>query len=173
MGSAGPITHRLGVRPPPSARVRRTRRSSEALSPSVPGRWRWSLSAGALAVRAPRPTAGPTQAILELLLCPANAACSGHLLFGILDPTDELVAGQRRDVLPGIECRGVGDQRRAQVSWKLVHHPTGQSRAAHEATVAGQPEHAGAPHGVALRPERRPGAPGPAEVVAGDGRPVA
>jgi hypothetical protein len=32
---------------------------------------------------------------------------TGHLLLGVLDPADELVAGQRRDVLPGIECRGV------------------------------------------------------------------
>jgi len=94
------------------------------------------LSACALAVLAPWPTAGPTLAFLQLLLGPANAAFSGHVLLGILDPADELVAGQRSDVLPGIECRGVGDQRLAQVSWKLVHHPTGHSRAAHRATVA-------------------------------------
>src|SRR5437868_7018590 len=93
------------------------------------------LSAGALAVLAPWPAAGPTLAFLQLLLGPANAASSGHFLLGILDPADELVAGQRRDVLPGIECRGVGGQRLAQVSWKLVHHPTGHSRAAHRATV--------------------------------------
>ena len=96
------------------------------------------LSAGALAVLASRPAAGPTLAFLQLLLGPANAAFSGHLLLGILDPADELVAGQRRDVLPGIECRGVDDQRLAQVSWKLVHYPTGHSRAAHTVTVAGQ-----------------------------------
>src|SRR5882757_10274982 len=98
------------------------------------------LSAGALAVRAPWPAARPTLAFLELLFGPANAAFPSHLLLGIFDPADELVAGQRRDVLPGIECRGVGDQRLAQVSWKLVHHPTGHSRAAHRATVAGQGE---------------------------------
>jgi hypothetical protein len=95
------------------------------------------LSAGALAVLAPWPTAGPTLAFLQLLLGPANAAFSGHLLPSIIDPADELVAGQRRDVLPGVECRGVGDQSLAQVSWKLVYHPTGYSRAAHRATVAG------------------------------------
>src|SRR5437763_9544716 len=93
------------------------------------------LSAGALAVPAPWPAAGPTLALLQLFLGPANAAFSGHFLLGILDPADELVAGERRDVLPGIECRGVGGQRLAQVSWKLVHHPTGHSRAAHRATV--------------------------------------
>jgi hypothetical protein len=96
------------------------------------------LSARALAVLAPWPAAGPALAFLQLLLGPPNAAFSGHLLLGILDPADELVAGQRRDVLPRIECRGVGDQRLAQVSWKLVHHPTGHLRAAHRATVAGQ-----------------------------------
>src|SRR5438552_2209552 len=98
-------------------------------------RRRWSLSAGALAVPAPWPAAGPTLAFLQLLLGPADAALSGHLLLGILDPADELVAGQRRDVLPGIECRGVGGQRLSQVSWKLVTHPTAHSRAAHTATV--------------------------------------
>src|SRR5258708_29385585 len=63
-------------------------------------RRRRSLSAGALAVPAPWPAAGSTLAFLELLLGPANAAFSGHLLLGILDPADELVSGQRRDVLP-------------------------------------------------------------------------
>ena len=98
------------------------------------------LPAGALAVPAPRPAAGPTPAFLQFLLGPANAPFSGHLLLGILDPADELVTGQRRDVLPSIECRGVGYQRVAQVSWKLVHHPTGHLRAAHRAKIAGQGE---------------------------------
>ena len=66
---------------------------------------------GAVAVLASRPAAGPALALLQLLLGPPNAALSGALLFGILDPADELVAGQGRDVLPGIECRGIGDQR--------------------------------------------------------------
>ena len=93
------------------------------------------LFAGALAVLAPWPTAGPTLAFLELLPGSANAAFSSGLLLRILDPADELVAGERRDVLPGIERRRVGDQRHAQVLWKLVHHPTGHSRAAHRAKV--------------------------------------
>src|SRR5580704_2579709 len=83
-------------------------------------RRRAHLSAGALAVRAPWPAAGATLAFLQLLLRPANAAFSGLLLLGILDPADELVAGQRRDALPSIECRGVGDQRLAQVCGKLM-----------------------------------------------------
>jgi hypothetical protein len=94
-----------------------------------------SLPAGALAVLAPWPAARPALAFLKLLLGPANAALSGHLLLGILNPADELVAGQRRDVLPGIECRGVGDQRIAQVCRKLVHHSTGRSLATHRAKV--------------------------------------
>ena len=69
---------------------------------------------------------------------PGSGGCGvlGHLLPGILDPADELVPGQGRDVLPGIECRRVGDQRLAQVCGKLVHYPTGHSLAAHRATVA-------------------------------------
>ncbi len=100
------------------------------------------LSAGALAVRAPWPATRPTLAFLQLLLRSANAAFSGRLLLGVVDPADELVAGERGDVLPGIERRGVGDQRPAQVSWKLVHYPTGHSRAAHRVTVAGSPRQA-------------------------------
>jgi hypothetical protein len=56
------------------------------------------------------PTARPTLPFLQFLLSPANAAFSGHLLLGILDPADELVAGQRCDVLPSIEGRGVDKQ---------------------------------------------------------------
>jgi hypothetical protein len=100
------------------------------------GGTRLLLSAGAIAVFAPWPAAGPTLAFLQLVLGPANAAFSGRVLLGILDPANELVAGQRRDVLPSIECSGIGDQRLAQVSWKLVHHPTGHSRAAHRAKIA-------------------------------------
>ena len=73
------------------------------------------LSAGALAVLAPRPAAWPALAFFELLLGPPNAALSGHLLLGILDPADELVTRQGSDVLPGSKCRGVGGQRVAQV----------------------------------------------------------
>jgi len=53
---------------------------------------RQPLPAGAVAVLAPRPAAGPALAILQLLLGPANATFSGRLLPGILDPADELVA---------------------------------------------------------------------------------
>jgi hypothetical protein len=87
---------------------------------------------------APRPAAGPTLAFFQLLLGPANTAFSGLLLLGILNPADELVASQRRDVLPCVESRGVGDQRLAEVSWKPVHHPTGHSRITHWVTVAAQ-----------------------------------
>ena len=61
------------------------------------------LPAGALAVLAPRPAAGPALAFFELLLGPPNAPLSSHLLLGILDPADELIARQGRDVLPGSE----------------------------------------------------------------------
>ena len=99
------------------------------------------LLARALSVFAAWPAARPTLAVLELLLGPSDAARPGRLLLGVLDPADELVASQRRDVRPGIECRCIGDQRLTQVSWKLVHHATGNLRAAHRArvTVSCQP----------------------------------
>ena len=81
------------------------------------------------------PAARPALAFFQLFLGPANAAFSGHLLLGILDPADEFVAGQRGYVLPGIESCGVGNQCLAQVRGKLVHHPTGYSRATHRTTV--------------------------------------
>src|SRR5687767_2519597 len=89
---------------------------------------------------APWPAAGSSLAFLQLLRGPADAAFTGHLLLGILDPADELVASQRRDVPPGIECREVGDQCLTQVAWKLVHHPTGHSGPAHNSTVPGHDE---------------------------------
>src|SRR5947209_9179662 len=92
---------------------------------------------GACALASSRADAGLPPAPLGA----ADAAFSGHLLLGILDPADELVSGQRRDVLPTIECRRAGAQRLAQVCGKLVHYPTGHSLSAHRATVAsrGQP----------------------------------
>jgi hypothetical protein len=98
------------------------------------------LFAGALAVRAPGPAARPAQTLFQFLLSPADAAFSGLLLLGILDPADEFVAGQRRDVLPGTERSGVGDQRNPQIAWKLVHHTSGQSWVAHRTTVVGRKE---------------------------------
>ena len=44
------------------------------------------LPAGAVAVLTSWPAAGPALAFLRLLLCPPNAALSGGLLLGILDP---------------------------------------------------------------------------------------
>jgi hypothetical protein len=96
---------------------------------------RGTLPAGAVAVLAPRPTARPALAFLQLLLGPSNPALSGPVLLGILDPADELVAGQWRYVLPGVECRAVGDQRLTQVRGQLMHHPTGHSLAAHRPMV--------------------------------------
>src|ERR1700681_3338370 len=94
-----------------------------------------TLPAGAVAVLAPGPAAGAALAFLQLLLRPPNAALPGPVLLGILDPADELVAGQGRDVFPGIECRAVGDQRLTQVRGQLMHHPTGDSPAAHRPMV--------------------------------------
>lgn len=86
---------------------------------------------------APRPAAGAAQALFELLLGPANAALSGGLLLGVVDPADELVACQRGDVLPGSECCGVGDQCLAQVRGQLVHDAAGYPLDAHGASVIG------------------------------------
>jgi hypothetical protein len=115
---------------------------TEDVVSSVPARpttrtRRAQLPAGAFAVPAPRPAAGPTLAFLQLLLRPANATLSGRHLLGVLNPADELVAGQGRDVLPGIECRDVGNQRPTQVRGEFMHDPAGHTLAAHRLIVVG------------------------------------
>jgi len=97
------------------------------------------LPAGALAVLAPGPAAGSALAFLQLFLSPPDAPLSGRLAFGILDPADELVARQRRDVLPGSECRGTGDECLAKVHGQFMHHSTGHSLAAHRVMVVSRP----------------------------------
>ena len=83
------------------------------------------------------PAARATLTFLQFLLGSANATVSGDLLLGVLDPADELVAGQGRDVVPGVTCRGVGDERLAQVAGQFVHYATGQSGAPHKVKVVG------------------------------------
>ena len=92
--------------------------------------------AGSLAVRAPGPTARPTLAFLQLFLGAANATFPSLLLLGVLNPADELVAGQRRDVHPRLERGGVGDQHDPQIRRELVDHSTGQSLCRHGVRVA-------------------------------------
>ena len=115
------------------SRWRREHADSQASKRMPPSIHRLAV---AFAVVAPRPAARPPLALLKLLLGAANAAFSGHRLLGVLYPADELVAGQRRDVLPGIERRRVADQSFAQVFRKFVDHPTGHTLTAHKTTVA-------------------------------------
>src|SRR5438477_12987935 len=69
----------MGLRSLPASRLRSSSGQLAACLESA-------LFTGALAVLAPRPAAGPALALLQLLLGPADAALSGHLLLGILDP---------------------------------------------------------------------------------------
>lgn len=55
--------------------------------------------------------AGSSLPLLELLLGAADAPLSGHLALRVFGPADELVSGERRDVVPRVEGGGVGDQR--------------------------------------------------------------
>jgi hypothetical protein len=115
---------------------------------------RASRSAGALAMLAAGPAARPALTLLELLLRSTDAPGSGRVLLGILDPADELVASEWRDVPPEVECRGVGDQRLAQVCRKAVDDPTGHTGVAHAVTVAvdglSSPPGSGRAQGVAV-----------------------
>jgi len=95
-----------------------------------------ALFAVAFAVVAPRPAAGPTHPLFQLFLGPADAPFPCLVLLGVLDPADELVARQTRDVVPGLERCRIRLQRRAQIGRKLVDHTTWHSCAAHGTTVA-------------------------------------
>src|SRR6202042_1402138 len=112
------------------------RRMSAALSTrSQPDHAR-SLSASTLAVAAAWPAARPALTVLQFFSGPADAAFSRLVLLGVLDPADELIPGQGRDVLPRIQRRRAGDQGLAQVRGKLVHHPAWHLLAAHYVTLA-------------------------------------
>lgn len=123
---ADPITHIAFSLTSPSSSRPNGRQScrSERLTPD------------ALPVLAPRPAAWSSLAFFQLFLCPADAACSCRGLLGILDPTDELIARQRGDVLPGFESCGVRVQRIAEVGGELVHHAARHSYGTHTITVA-------------------------------------
>jgi catechol 2,3-dioxygenase-like lactoylglutathione lyase family enzyme len=92
---------------------------------------RGALRACAVTVLAPGPTARPALSFLQLLLRSPNPPYSGGLLLCILDPADELVPGQRRDVLPGVERCRIREQRLTEVLGQFMHHPTGKALAAH------------------------------------------
>lgn len=91
--------------------------------------------AGAFAMAAAWPTTRPSHAFLQLFLGSADPALSGLLLLCILHPADELVSGERRDVVPSVERGRIGDQRLAQIVGELVHDTTGDSLAAHAITL--------------------------------------
>src|SRR5580692_8652385 len=91
------------------------------------------LFAVSLAMRTPGPTTWATLALLQFFLGASNTTLSRHLLFGVLHPTDELVARQWRDVHPRVHRRSIGDERLTQVRRQLVHHSSGNARRTHDA----------------------------------------
>jgi hypothetical protein len=84
------------------------------------------LTAVPLAVTAPRPAAEATHAVLQLFPGPADAALAGGRPFGVLDQADELVAGQRGDVVPGGRRAGAGYQPLPQALRQLMHDAAGK-----------------------------------------------
>lgn len=99
---------------------------------------RRDLSAVSLPVLAARPAAWSAFAFLEFLVGAPDATRPGDLLLGVFDPADELVSGQRRDVHPGFERRGAGDEGSTQIEGKLVHHPAWNASAPASPTLIAQ-----------------------------------
>lgn len=75
-------------------------------------------------MRATRPTARTTLTVFEFFLGPTDPTFAGGRSLGVLDPTDELVPSEWRDVLPRRERGVVRDQRVTQITWEIVDDPT-------------------------------------------------
>lgn len=85
----------------------------------------------ALSVRAARPTARSALSPFELFLSSSDAPLAGRRLLRVFNPADELVASQRRDVVPSLQRRRVTDKRGAQVGRKLMNYATGHRYSGH------------------------------------------
>jgi hypothetical protein len=86
---------------------------------------------------ATRPATRAALTLFEFLLGSTNPPLASYVLFGVFDPTDELVSGERRDVLPRVECRSVADQSGAQIRWQFVDHAARYPLSAHDKTLSG------------------------------------
>ncbi len=89
-----------------------------------------------LSVAASRPATGAAHPLLELLLGATDSALARLLLLRIFHPTDELVTGQRRDVLPDIERHLITEERSSQVDREFVNHSSRNSLTSHRAKIA-------------------------------------
>ena len=80
-------------------------------------------------------TAGPTTrsalTLFEFFLRPANTSLASDILLCIVNPADEFVASERRDVLPRIERGSVNQQRTSQIGRKFVDDSAWNSLRAH------------------------------------------
>src|ERR1044072_6680960 len=96
-------------------------------------------AAVAVAGLAPGPAARPAHAFLQLFPRTADSTFPGLLLFGVLDPADELVARQWRDVSPGVDGRGTARPRLAQGCRKPMDHTAREPFAAHTRPTGFEP----------------------------------
>src|SRR4029077_4475039 len=85
-------------------------------------------TAVALAVAAARPTARAAHAFLELLPGAADTALVGCGFLRILDPADELVTGEGRDVEPGGERLPAAGEPLTKVGGQVVDDAAGKFR---------------------------------------------
>jgi hypothetical protein len=102
-----------------------TARSTSQISCSV-----WLLT-GSLSMCAARPTTGTALTLFEFFLGPTNPPLACHLLFGVIDPANELIASERRDVPPRIEGGIVRDERATQIGREFMDHATRYPLSAH------------------------------------------
>ncbi len=84
---------------------------------------------------APRPTAWTPLTFLQLLLSPTNPTFSGGVLLCVLNPANEFVTGQRRDVFPSVKGDGIGHQDLLEICGEYMYHPARYSSARHRYTV--------------------------------------
>ena len=101
--------------------------------------------ARALTMLAAWPAARAALTFLELLLGSPNATLPGGDLLGVFNPADELIACQRRDVVPRRKRGVVGGKCHAQVGWKVVHHSTRDAPTSHASMLSKQKERTDVP----------------------------
>jgi hypothetical protein len=77
------------------------------------------------------PATGPALTLFQFLLGSTNPPLARYVLFGIINPADELIASERSDVIPRIECWSVGHERTAQIWREFMHYATRYSLSAH------------------------------------------
>src|SRR5690606_24394327 len=79
-----------------------------------------------LSMTASRPAAGTALAVLQIGSDPFHSALACFGLFGILNPTDPLVASERGNIFPQLQGLSIVNQNCYQILWNIVYDSRGE-----------------------------------------------